>query len=138
MEDEVRPLFDEVPLAETPPKKRAGGAQVLLIQGICCAVLVLLFWLFKVCGGSAYDGLRAAFQKALQDNTLLETAAGVFRERAPDAEYTVENGTVVTTVPDTMATTAVGGDTAETAAPTAAATQPTAAATQPTAAATDG
>ena len=39
MEDEVRPLFDEVPLAETPPKKRAGGAQVLLIQGICCVVL---------------------------------------------------------------------------------------------------
>lgn len=121
MEDEVRPLFDEAPLAETPPKKRAGGAQVLLIQGICCAVLVLLFWLFKVCGGSAYDGLRAALQKALQDNTLLETAAGVFRERAPDAEYTVENGTVVTT--------AVATDTTEVAAPTAAETQPTTAVT---------
>lgn len=124
MEDEVRPLFDEAPLAETPPKKRAGGAQVLLIQGICCAVLVLLFWLFKVCGGSAYDGLRAALQKALQDNTLLETAAGVFRERAPDAEYTVENGTVVTTAPDTAGTTAVATDTTESAAPTAAETQP--------------
>lgn len=131
MEDEVRPLFDEAsPLAETPPKKRAGGAQVLMIQGICCAVLVLLFWLFKVCGGSAYDGLRAALQKALQDNTLLETAAGVFRERAPDTEYTVENGTVVTTVPDTAETTAVEGDTAE--------TQPTTAETQPTTAVTDG
>lgn len=129
MEDEVRPLFDEAPLAETPPKKRAGGAQVLLIQGICCAVLVLLFWLFKVCGGSAYDGLRAALQKALQDNTLLETAAGVFRERAPDAEYTVENGTVVTTAPDTAGTTAVATDTTESAAPTAAETQPTTAVT---------
>ncbi len=133
MDDEVRPLFDEAgELSEAPPKKRTGSAQVLMIQGICCAALVLLFWLFKVCGGSAYNGLRAALQKALQDNTLLQTAAGVFRERAPDTEYTVENGTVVTTAPPTETTAESTADT------TAATTAATTAETASTAATTHG
>lgn len=105
MEEEVRPLFDAADGVGTAShKKHSGGVQILLIQSICCAALVLLFWLLRLCGGSAFEELRAALTAALQSNTLSETAAGIFRDRAPDTEYTVENGERVTAA-STAATT---------------------------------
>lgn len=99
---EMVPLYETA--TEKPPKKKWGSMQILLIQTVCCAVLVGLFYLFRVFGGSAYTELRTAFQKALENNSIMETVATVFREETPDSSYTVENNTTVTTAPTTTTT----------------------------------
>lgn len=82
MEEQYKPLFEEaVPLS--PPKKR-GRAGVLLVQSVCCAMLVLLFLLFRVLGGDSFTALKTAFYNALENNALLETVVESFADRTPD------------------------------------------------------
>lgn len=129
MDNGNMPLFeaaDEEPIAEKP-RKKAGSIQVVLIQSACCAVFLLLFWLFKVLGGSAYDQLKTAFQTAFQNNALLATVSGLFDEQTPDDAYVMQGGT---TAPTTTGT-AVGDSTE------GKATTGTAAASGTTAAASD-
>ncbi len=128
MEDRYLPLFEEADTGEAPPekpRKKAGTAQVVLVQCICCAVLLLFFWLFKVFGGTAYTQLRSAFMNALQNNALLATVAQLFDDTAPDESYQLSGGTTVagtTTGSTTAATTAAttAGTAQTTAAPTTA------------------
>ena len=130
MQDDMLPLLEETePL--TPPKKqkKPGSVQVVLVQTICCAVLIALFWLFKVLGGDGYTQLKAAFQNALQNNALLASVSNLFTETKPDDTYLLQGGTTgastTTTAPTDVTTTG------STAAPTTAAT--TATPTTPTA-----
>lgn len=82
MEEEYLPVFEQADTKEQPPKskKKIGAVQVVLVQCICCAVLILFFWLFKLLGGNAYLQLKEAFEGALQENTLLETVSGLLDE----------------------------------------------------------
>ena len=99
MEEQYKPLFEEAVPAPLPQKKR-GRAGVLLIQSVCCAVLVLLFWLFRVLGGDGFTALKTAFYGALENNALMETVVGAFTDRTPDqTEEKTEGTTVPTTAP---------------------------------------
>ena len=138
MQDDMLPLFEEAePLTPSKTRKKPGSIQVVLVQSICCAVLVLLFWLFKVLGGNGYTQLKTAFQNALQNNALLASVSNLFHETKPDDTYLLQGGTtgtgttttaptdVATTGNTTVPTTAENGTTSVTAAtpttPTAAA-----------------
>ncbi len=64
------------------PNKKVGTGRVVLVQCICCAALVLFFWLFKLCGGGAYMQLRSTVMKALENNVLMETIAQMMDDGA--------------------------------------------------------
>lgn len=127
MEDRYLPVFEEADPGETPSqshKKKPGTGQVVLVQCICCAVLILFFWLFKVLGGTAYTQLRTVFMDALQNNALMATVAELFDDSAPDESYQMTDGTTAagtTTTGSTTSTTTTAGTTATTAPTTAAA-----------------
>ncbi|MBP3381462.1 MAG: hypothetical protein J6L00_02355 [Clostridia bacterium] len=104
MEEQYKPLFEEA-IPTPPPEKKQGRAGVLLVQSICCAVLVLLFWLFRVLGGDSFTALKTAFYSALENNVLMETVVGVFADRTPDETQETTDGS---TTPTTTATTANG------------------------------
>lgn len=95
---------------QTPPKK-VNTTRVVLVQSICCAVLVLFFGLFKVCGGSAYAQLKGAFTDAIANNALLATVVQLLDTPA-DETYILSGGTTAnnttagTTTNTTAATTA--------------------------------
>lgn len=108
---------------QTKPPKRVSTARVVLVQSICCAVLVLFVALFKVCGGSAYLQLRDAFHAALENNALLTSVVKMF-DAPPQESYLLSGGTTAadtaTTAADTATTTADSvTTTAETATTTA-------------------
>lgn len=140
MEERYLPVFEEADMGETPspqPKKKPGTAQVVLVQSICCAVLILFFWLFKVMGGTAYTQLRGTFMNALQNNTLFATVAALFDQGEPDESYQLSGGTTAgtttgTTVNTTGSTT--GTTVSTTAGTTVVTTQAAAATTASTAA----
>ncbi len=105
MDNNQKPLFEPAKdITEVPPKrKRAGTVQVVLIQSVCCAVFLLLFWLFRLTGGSGYEQLKTAFENAFQNNALLETISGLFNEQTPDENYLLSG---VTTEKSSETTTA--------------------------------
>jgi len=87
MEEKYAPLFEEATPSE-PPRKRHGKVGVVLMQSVCCAVLVLLFLLFRLLGGEGYTALKNALYAALENNALMETVSGMFTE-SPTTETTV-------------------------------------------------
>ena len=95
MEEQYTSLFEQ---ADTHPLPRKKGDRVglLLVQSVCCVVLVLFFWLFRVLGGEGFVALKNAFYGALENNALMETVVGTFAERMPDETYE----TTATTVHD--------------------------------------
>ncbi len=107
MEIDSKPVFEpaEETVPSNPKHKRAGSVQVVLIQSICCAVFLLVFWLFKVVGGSGYDQLKTAFENAFRNNALLATVSGLFEEQTPDDSYPLSGGTTAVTTGTTAVTT---------------------------------
>ena len=98
MEEQYKPLFER---AETvpPSSKKGGRAGVLLVQSVCCVILVVLFWLFRVLGGEGFTALKTAFYGALENNALMETVVGAFAERTPDQTQEITTQTTATTAP---------------------------------------
>ncbi len=90
MGEEYKPIFEEA----VPSKKRKGRAGLVLVQSICCVVLILLFWLFRVLGGEGFAALKTAFYSALENNALMETVVGAFADRTPDQTQEITKGTV--------------------------------------------
>lgn len=106
MEERSLPVFEEA--EKTPATKRVvNGIYIVLVQSACCAVLIVVFWLFSLVGGNGYTQLCDAFHGALQNNTLFATVATLFEQTAPDETYTQTTGTTTgTTTATTSATTA--------------------------------
>ncbi len=100
MEEQYKPLFEEA-VTVPPTRKRRGRLGLLLVQSICCAVLVLLFWLFRVLGGDGFTALKTAFYGALENNALMETVVAAFAERTPDQTYETTDGTTAPTTAPT-------------------------------------
>ncbi len=100
------PVFEQAEDIEKK-RKKPGTARVVLVQCVCCAVLILFFWLFEVLGGNAYMQLKTAFMNALQNNALLATVAQLFENTVPDESYELTDGTTVsgTTTAGTTVTT---------------------------------
>ncbi len=107
MEQNHLPVFEAVEefAPPEPKRKKPGTVQVVLIQSVCCAVFLLLFWLFKVVGGSGYDQLKTAFENAFQNNALLATVSGLFEEETPDESYPLSGGTTATSTGTTAGST---------------------------------
>ncbi len=59
---------------ENPPRS-VGGWQVVAVQCIACAVILLLALFVRVGGGSAYDALRQGFSDSLRSNDLMAALA---------------------------------------------------------------
>lgn len=87
MEEKYAPLFEEATPSK-PPRKKRGKAGVVLVQSICCTVVLLLFLLFRVLGGESYIALKNALYTALENNALMETVSGMLAE-SPTTETTV-------------------------------------------------
>lgn len=72
-------------------KSRRGIWSILGMQSMACAVLFLLVMLFRLAGGSAYDGLRQGFLRALEKNELMAVVSRLWdKEPFYDLEYTEE------------------------------------------------
>ncbi len=57
------------------PSKAVGGWQVVAVQCIACAVILLLALFVRVGGGAAYDELRQGFSDSLRSNDLMAALA---------------------------------------------------------------
>ena len=85
---EERPYREERPFRRLPGGRRpAGGSarraspagwQLLLVQSISCAVVLLIALLLRVAGGSAFEQLREKFNQSIMDNTFASTIAAFF------------------------------------------------------------
>ena len=79
------PIFEQAePLPVAKKQRKKGMGYVLLVQCLCCVVLLLFLLAFRVFGGTAYAQLRGAFAKAMENNALLATVVELFEDRAPD------------------------------------------------------
>lgn len=57
------------------PPRSVGGWQVVAVQCIACAVILLLALFVRVGGGSAYEELRQGFSDSLRSNDLMAALA---------------------------------------------------------------
>lgn len=55
--------------------RSVGGWQVVAVQCIACAVILLLALFVRIGGGSAYDQLRQGFGDSLRSNDLMAALA---------------------------------------------------------------
>lgn len=68
-----------------PSKKPpAVGLQVIAVQSISCAVVILLVLCFKLVGGELFTQLRTQFNDSVMSNSILATLAGLME--SPDEE----------------------------------------------------
>lgn len=61
--------------AKEKPPKAVGGWQVVAVQCIACAVILLLALFVRIGGGTAYDELRQGFSDSLRSNDLMAALA---------------------------------------------------------------
>lgn len=69
-------------------ERQAGvpaGWQLLLVQSISCAVVLLIALLLRVAGGNAFEQLREKFNQSIMDNTFASTIAGLFDKAGEEA-----------------------------------------------------
>ena len=71
-------------------KSRPRRWSVLAVQSIACVVILLMAFLLKLAGGSAYEELKQEFRHALADNQLMATLAGWF-DGSSDGENSGES-----------------------------------------------
>lgn len=60
---------------KSKPPRAVGGWQVVAVQCIACAVILLLALFVRVGGGSAYEELRKEFGDGLRSNDLMAALA---------------------------------------------------------------
>ena len=88
--------------------KSAPGLQMVAVQSIACAAILLITLLLKLAGGDAYAQLKASFQQAVMDNSVMATIAALFDTKEPDQKKTTSGkpgDTSTTTTGDTTKTT---------------------------------
>lgn len=72
---EERKLLAAVQEEQQKPPRAVGGWQVVAVQCIACAVILLLALFVRVGGGSAYEELRRGFGDGLRSNDLMAALA---------------------------------------------------------------
>ncbi len=74
-EKKARELVAQQAKEKEKPPRSVGGWQVVAVQCIACAVILLLALFVRVGGGSAYAQLRQGFSDSLRSNDLLAALA---------------------------------------------------------------
>ena len=64
--------------AKEKPSRSVGGWQVVAVQCIACAVILLLALFVRVGGGAAYDELRQGFSDSRRSNDLMAALAALW------------------------------------------------------------
>ncbi len=77
-------LAAEQAKAKEKPPRAVGGWQVVAVQCIACAVILLLALFVRIGGGSAYDQLRQGFGDSLRSNDLMAALAELWDGEATD------------------------------------------------------
>ncbi len=72
---EEKKLLDAAVEEKSSPPRAVGGWQVVAVQCIACAVILLLALFVRVGGGSAYEELRQGFGDGLRSNELMAALA---------------------------------------------------------------
>jgi hypothetical protein len=55
---------------------------MIAVQSIACAALLLVTLLLRLAGGDAFAQLRASFQQAIADDSVMATIAALFETQA--------------------------------------------------------
>lgn len=97
--------------------KGGPGLQMVAVQSIACAALLLITLLLRLAGGDAYGQLRASFEQAVMDNSVMATLAALFDTPPGPGEDAGDK----TGSPSTTATTSTASATGFTGSTTAAA-----------------
>lgn len=106
------------------PNGGAGsGLSMMAVQSIACAALLLVTLLFRLAGGEAFAQLRASFQQAIADDSVMATIAALFEtpprpatedDPAPTGSSatttTTTSGSSTVATTSTATTTGEGGD----------------------------
>lgn len=78
---------------QEPAKISASGWQLVAVQSISCLVVVLLAFVFRMVGGSAFAQLRKSFNQSIMDNSLLATLAALWENPSSD-DYSLSDSDV--------------------------------------------
>lgn len=98
-------------------KKAAPGLQMVAVQSIACAALLLVTLLLKLAGGDAFAQLRTSFEQAVMDNSVMATIAALFDTGEPD-EQQLGGAAASSSSQSTSTTTSAGTSAASTASTT--------------------
>lgn len=74
-EKKARELAAQQKKEKGDPPRSVGGWQVVAVQSIACAVILLLALFVRIGGGTAYDALRQGFSDSLRSNDLMAVLA---------------------------------------------------------------
>lgn len=80
-------------------KNNSSGWQLVAVQSISCIVVVLIVFMFKMIGGSAFKQLRESFNKSIMSNSLMATIAALLETPSGSSDIdssTSESGTSTT------------------------------------------
>lgn len=87
----------------------------MVVQSISCLVVLLIAFLMKLAGGTAFDQLRESFNAAIMDNSFTSTLASLLDAAGDGGETTAPTGEVTgateTTSADSTAPVTDGGAT---------------------------
>lgn len=92
--------------------KGGAGLQMIAVQSIACAGLLLITLLLRLAGGDAYGQLRDSFEEAVMDNSVMATIAALFD--TPRSNDEANGQAASTTAASTTSTTIAGSTTAST------------------------
>ena len=74
-----------------PQKSAAGGWQLIAVQSISCAVVLLIVLIFRLIGGSAFSELRQSFHDSMMNNSFISTITTMLK--APPDESSIPSET---------------------------------------------
>ena len=73
------------------PEKSTSEGQLIAVQSISCAVILLIALVFKLIGGTAFSELRQSFHDSMMNNSFISTITTMLK--APEEENAIPNDT---------------------------------------------
>lgn len=93
-------------------KAPASGWQLIAVQSISCLVILLIAFVFRFVGGSAFDQLRNSFNRSIMDNSLIATFAALLDTPSSNEDSALSDSSDLSTTSDTTLSSEAGKSTA--------------------------